>query len=103
MMKTVSIEYAPMYTYSLRFYDMMMTFLCRSQRPVIPPTVSDQIRLWELERDRFRFSEGVLYNQFLSQADFQMLRDYAKVKLSSLKALRLINTLNKPIWNNWLQ
>ena len=49
------------------------------QKPIIPPTVSDQIRLWELERDRFKFSEGVLYNQFLSQTDFELLRDYAKV------------------------
>ncbi|CAH1782954.1 unnamed protein product [Owenia fusiformis] len=46
--------------------------------PVIPPTISDQVRLWEIERDRFKFSDGVLYNQFLSAADFEMLRDYAK-------------------------
>jgi len=44
----------------------------------IPPTVVDQIKLWELERDRFTFSEGVLYNQFLSQHDFEVLRNYAK-------------------------
>uniref|UniRef100_A0AAY4BHG3 General transcription factor IIH subunit 4 n=1 Tax=Denticeps clupeoides TaxID=299321 RepID=A0AAY4BHG3_9TELE len=35
------------------------------QTPVLPPTVTDQIRLWELERDRLQFTEGVLYNQFL--------------------------------------
>ena len=55
-------------------------FYVLSQKPVIPPTVSDQIRLWELERDRFKFSDGVLYNQFLSQMDFELLRDYAKVQ-----------------------
>ncbi|XP_029441080.1 general transcription factor IIH subunit 4 isoform X1 [Rhinatrema bivittatum] len=48
------------------------------QTPVLPPTVTDQIRLWELERDRLRFSEGVLYNQFLSQVDFELLRNYAR-------------------------
>ncbi|PVD22460.1 hypothetical protein C0Q70_18274 [Pomacea canaliculata] len=48
------------------------------KNPVIPPTISDQIRLWELERARLTFTEGILYNQFLSQADFEMLRDYAK-------------------------
>ena len=37
--------------------------------------------MWELERDRFKFSEGVLYNQFLSQMDFELLRDYAKVQV----------------------
>ncbi|XP_068026115.1 LOW QUALITY PROTEIN: general transcription factor IIH subunit 4 [Melanerpes formicivorus] len=48
------------------------------QSPVLPPTITDQIRLWELERDRLRFSEGVLYNQFLSQVDFELLRDQAQ-------------------------
>ncbi|ELT91478.1 hypothetical protein CAPTEDRAFT_18660 [Capitella teleta] len=50
----------------------------QKRKPILPPTVSDQIRLWELERDRFHFNEGVLYNQFLSQTDFEVLRDYAK-------------------------
>lgn len=45
--------------------------------PVIPPTITDQIKLWEMERDRLQYSEGVLYNQFLSQTDYQMLRKFA--------------------------
>uniref|UniRef100_A0A3Q2R413 General transcription factor IIH subunit 4 n=1 Tax=Fundulus heteroclitus TaxID=8078 RepID=A0A3Q2R413_FUNHE len=49
-----------------------------TQTPVLPPTITDQIRLWELERDRLQFTEGVLYNQFLSQADFEVLRDRAQ-------------------------
>ncbi|XP_068602905.1 general transcription factor IIH subunit 4 [Brachionichthys hirsutus] len=48
------------------------------QTPVLPPTITDQIRLWELERDRLQFAEGVLYNQFLSQVDFEVLRDRAQ-------------------------
>ncbi|MGH0175322.1 UNVERIFIED_CONTAM: hypothetical protein FKN15_070256 [Acipenser sinensis] len=48
------------------------------QTPVLPPTITDQIALWELERDRLQFSEGVLYNQFLSQVDFEVLRNHAK-------------------------
>uniref|UniRef100_A0A673HCC7 General transcription factor IIH subunit 4 n=1 Tax=Sinocyclocheilus rhinocerous TaxID=307959 RepID=A0A673HCC7_9TELE len=44
------------------------------QTPVLPPTITDQIRLWELEKDRLQFTEGMLYNQFLSQADFEVLR-----------------------------
>lgn len=48
------------------------------QNPVLPPTITDQVRLWELEKDRLRFSEGVLYNQFLSQVDFELLRNYAR-------------------------
>lgn len=44
---------------------------------VLPPTVVDQIKLWENERNRFSFIDGVVYNQFLSEADFITLRDYA--------------------------
>lgn len=44
----------------------------------LPPTVVDQIRLWENERNRFTFTEGFAYNQFLSQGDFVTLRDYAQ-------------------------
>uniref|UniRef100_A0A672MWU3 General transcription factor IIH subunit 4 n=1 Tax=Sinocyclocheilus grahami TaxID=75366 RepID=A0A672MWU3_SINGR len=48
------------------------------QTPILPSTITDQIRLWELEKDRLQFTEGVLYNQFLSQADFEVLRDRAQ-------------------------
>ena len=51
------------------------------ETPVLPATVTDQIRLWQLERDRFKFSDGVLYNQFLSQNDFELLRNYARVSI----------------------
>lgn len=45
--------------------------------PVIPPTISDQLRLWELERNRLRFSEGVLYSGFMSGADFERVREFS--------------------------
>lgn len=45
---------------------------------LLPPTVVDQIKLWENERNRFTYTEGVAYNQFLSQSDFITLRDYAQ-------------------------
>nr|CAD7455154.1 unnamed protein product [Timema tahoe] len=45
--------------------------------PTLPPTIVDQIKLWENERERFTYTEGVLYSQFLSQADFEVLRDHA--------------------------
>ncbi|GAA34589.2 transcription initiation factor TFIIH subunit 4 [Clonorchis sinensis] len=49
--------------------------------PILPPTLVDQIRLWELERDRFVFQEGCLYEQFSKSADFEMVRDFAKLML----------------------
>lgn len=48
-----------------------------SEHP-IPPTVIDQIHLWERERDKFIFTEGRLYSQFNSQSDFDLLRKYAE-------------------------
>ncbi len=52
-----------------------------NQNPIIPGTVVDQIMLWEKERDRFIFKDGVLYSQFNSQPDFDLLKKYANVIL----------------------
>lgn len=49
---------------------------------VIPSTIIDQIFLWEQERNRLTFSEGVLYSQFNSQPDYELLRKYANVSVS---------------------
>ncbi|XP_038045445.1 general transcription factor IIH subunit 4-like [Patiria miniata] len=65
----------------------------RSKVPIIPPTISDQIRLWELERDRLSFQPGVVYNQFLSSQDFELLRDYAK----DLGVLMLDNAVTRTL------
>jgi len=32
-----------------------------------------------MERDRLNFRDGVLYNQFLAQKDFEKLKKHAKV------------------------
>ncbi|CAG2116467.1 unnamed protein product, partial [Medioppia subpectinata] len=60
------------------------------QNPIIPGTVVDQISLWEQERDRLLFKDGVLYSQFNSQPDFDLLKKYA-------------NDLGVLIWNNPLR
>lgn len=41
--------------------------------PSLPPTVMDQIKLWELERNRLIYSDGILYSQFLSQVKIQFI------------------------------
>lgn len=51
---------------------------CYKESPVLPATIADQIKLWADERDRFTFSEGVLYNQFHTQSDFEVLKNYAQ-------------------------
>ncbi|CEH13904.1 transcription factor tfb2 [Ceraceosorus bombacis] len=45
--------------------------------PVLPVTVTDQIRLWEREKNRVTTSPGSLFADFSSFADFAMVRDYA--------------------------
>lgn len=46
--------------------------------PAVPPAIVDQIFLWEQESNRIKFTEGVLYSQFLSQTDFDVVREYAQ-------------------------
>ncbi|KAL9936272.1 hypothetical protein V8E36_005114 [Tilletia maclaganii] len=46
--------------------------------PLLPVTVTDQIRLWEREKNRVLFDQGSLWTDFTSEADFKMVRDYAK-------------------------
>ncbi|TPX33716.1 hypothetical protein SmJEL517_g03425 [Synchytrium microbalum] len=41
------------------------------QTPVLPPTVVDQIRLWEMERNRLKFFRGYLYQNFSSPEDWK--------------------------------
>jgi len=50
----------------------------RKNNPLIPVTVQDQIRLWELERNRLKSQEGYLYTSFASQADYDLVLRYAK-------------------------
>ncbi|KAJ3982165.1 transcription factor Tfb2-domain-containing protein [Lentinula detonsa] len=50
----------------------------RKFNPLIPVTVQDQIRLWELEKERLRSQEGYLYTAFASQADYEFVLNYAK-------------------------
>uniref|UniRef100_A0A914UX75 General transcription factor IIH subunit 4 n=1 Tax=Plectus sambesii TaxID=2011161 RepID=A0A914UX75_9BILA len=44
---------------------------------LIPITVADQIRLWELERDRLRFHPAVLYSTFESEQDYSGLTNFS--------------------------
>ncbi|CAJ0885964.1 11686_t:CDS:10 [Entrophospora sp. SA101] len=50
----------------------------KKQMPLLPPTVVDQVRLWEIERNRLSIDDGYLYNDFRTQADFDMLLKYCR-------------------------
>lgn len=56
-----------------------------TQDPLLPATVSDQIRLWEREKNRVATCVGTpptdpgnLYTEFTSIHDYEQVRDYAK-------------------------
>lgn len=46
--------------------------------PLLPVTVSDQIRLWEREKNRVVQNVGSLFTDFSSQHDFEQVRNYAQ-------------------------
>lgn len=45
---------------------------------ILPPTVVDQIRLWQLERDRVKATPGFLFKDFVSFADYEAPCRYAE-------------------------
>jgi len=46
-------------------------------RPVLPPTVVDQIRLWQLENERMAATRGYLFKDFDSEEEYAALSGYA--------------------------
>lgn len=45
--------------------------------PVLPPTVVDQIRLWQIENERMKSTPGFLFKDFEDQAEYQACQKYA--------------------------
>ncbi|KAH8665905.1 RNA polymerase II transcription factor-like protein B subunit 2 [Tricladium varicosporioides] len=45
--------------------------------PVLPPTVVDQIRLWQIENERMKATPGFLFKDFESQKDYLACVKYA--------------------------
>ncbi|KAJ3035498.1 RNA polymerase II transcription factor B 52 kDa subunit [Rhizophlyctis rosea] len=50
----------------------------RKQSPIVPATVVDQIRLWELERNRMRVHKGTLFEGFRKVEEYKMTLEYAQ-------------------------
>lgn len=51
---------------------------CKDPLQVLPPTVVDQIKLWQLELDRIISFEGSLYSDFENHQEFTLLSSYAQ-------------------------
>jgi transcription initiation factor TFIIH subunit 4 len=45
----------------------------KSKRPIIPETITDQLRLWEKEKKRIRFEDGILWADFPTQEVFKSI------------------------------
>lgn len=46
--------------------------------PILPPTVVDQIRLWQIENERMKATGGFLFKDFASQAEYEGPCRYAE-------------------------
>ncbi|KAL8801283.1 MAG: hypothetical protein Q9182_004548 [Xanthomendoza sp. 2 TL-2023] len=50
----------------------------KSTATILPPTVVDQIRLWQIEGERMKSTAGFLFKDFLSAAEYEGTCQYAK-------------------------
>ncbi|KAL3681904.1 hypothetical protein R1sor_024860 [Riccia sorocarpa] len=65
--------------------DQMVTFLTKhahphaaSKVPVVPETVTDQIRLWENDRNRVQMSPSYMYKDFPTMETYETVVNYAR-------------------------
>jgi transcription initiation factor TFIIH subunit 4 len=49
----------------------------RKKMPVLPPTVVDQIRLWQIENERMKATPGFLFKDFATLAEYEGVVRYA--------------------------
>ena len=49
----------------------------RKDNPVLPPTVVDQIRLWQIEGERMKTTPGFLFKEFRDKAEYEDACRYA--------------------------
>jgi transcription initiation factor TFIIH subunit 4 len=49
----------------------------RKKLPVLPPTVVDQIRLWQIENERMKATPGFLFKDFATLAEYEGVVKYA--------------------------
>ncbi|KAL2119912.1 hypothetical protein VTJ04DRAFT_6873 [Mycothermus thermophilus] len=59
-------------------HEQMVRAAAAAGRPVLPPTVVDQIRLWQLENERMKAQPGFLFKDFDGPAEYEALAAYAE-------------------------
>ncbi|KAB5582938.1 RNA polymerase II transcription factor B subunit 2-like protein [Coniochaeta sp. 2T2.1] len=58
-------------------HEQMARAAAAANKPVLPPTVVDQIRLWQMESERMTTTSGFLFKDFESEAEYEALVGYA--------------------------
>ena len=51
-------------------HEQMHRTAALTNKPVLPPTVVDQIRLWQLENERMKTTPGFLFKEFEDQKEY---------------------------------
>lgn len=58
-------------------HEQMHRLAAANNKPVLPPTVVDQIRLWQLENERMKTTTGFLFKDFDDRLDYEKVSTYA--------------------------
>ncbi|KKF94231.1 RNA polymerase II transcription factor B subunit 2 [Ceratocystis platani] len=58
-------------------HEQMRRWAASRNRPVLPPTVVDQIRLWQLENERMKTTTGFLFKDFDHVDEYEATASYA--------------------------
>lgn len=59
-------------------HDQMHRSAALNNKPVLPPTVVDQIRLWQLENERMKTTSGFLFKDFEDQREYLAVAGFAE-------------------------
>ncbi|KAF4122770.1 transcription initiation factor TFIIH subunit 4 [Geosmithia morbida] len=62
---------------SAHAHDQMHRTAALTDKPVLPPTVVDQIRLWQLENERMKTTSGFLFKDFEDQKEYLAIAGFA--------------------------
>lgn len=57
---------------------LVKTSMAKGGGPVLPPTVVDQIRLWQLEKERMKVTPGFLFKDFSERKEYEACAKYAE-------------------------
>lgn len=59
-------------------HDQMHRTAALNNKPVLPPTVVDQIRLWQLENERMKTTGGFLFKDFEDHKEYMAVAGFAE-------------------------